>query len=219
MTDQDIARLFGNNNPTGVGQAVTLSYGKATFSNTTATYAVMKVTPPFIRVTAVTSGKRIGGNHYTLVGQYEHNGGLSRTTVEHPNGTVLLLQVSWKRGGAPIRDGALFLRLRAGAPMIEVCSFLPLDHENMQGDRFVSFTGYADIMGAEELMLLGIQVPRMYTDKFMTMEELEECFSLRQLASETIGRPQLSAIATATGVELREVAAEPQRRMILRRKR
>lgn len=198
------------------GQTVSLGYGKANFPGTLATYSCMKTTAPFARVTAITSGKRHGKPVHEAAGTMEHHGGFTTGSVEHPNGTVILLQASWKRGGAPLRDAALFMRLRAGAPLYRVNAFVPTNMANTYGDRVSVFCGYADIMSNDELQLLGIQVNRSYSEKFMDFEEVDECYEIIELMPESQGRPQLSAIATPTGIELREVAQAPQRRLVLR---
>lgn len=199
------------------GQTVSLGAGKANFVNTLATYACMKVAAPFNRTSALTSGKQ-HSRSYSQAGRLEHYGGFMHANVEQDHGTVILLQVSWKRNGAPIRDGALFLRLRTGAPLYSVSAKVPTDAQNTYGDRLSMFSGYADIMNAEELQLIGILPNRSYTEKFMAEEELEECFNIQMQQAETIGKPQITAIATPTGVQLREVAQEPMRRMIFRKR-
>lgn len=200
------------------GQVIRLAYGKANFSNTYATYAAMKVTAPCQRVTAITTGKRHGNIDTLFPGRHEMNGALRLANVEHEYGTVILLQASWKRKGAPIRDASLFMRLRMGAPLYNVRAYLPRDHENILGEDFVVFSGYADILAADELEQIGIEVGRSYVSKFMETEEVEECFNVTQLQTETVGRPQLTAIITPTGTQLREAPQQAKRRIILRRR-
>ena len=194
-------------------QTVTLAYGKANLSSSLATYGSMKVTAPFERVSAANSGERVGQNRYDRVGTSDINGAIVSTNVRHPNGTVILLTASWKRGGAAIRDGALFVRLRHGAPHYNISARLPTGRESICGDSFIAFSGMADILNVDQLGLLGIQVNRSYVSRFMDQEELGECFTISQLSRETIPRPSLTAIETPAGVEMREVAQEPSRRL------
>lgn len=198
------------------GQIIKLGAGKANFPGTLATYATMKVSAPFTRVSALTSGKQHARN-YAQAGRMDHHGGFMDVSSEHPQGTVILLQVSWKRNGAPLRDGALFLRLRLGAPLYTVNAFVPTEQQNVFGDRLTMFSGYADIMNAEELDDIGITPNDSYLYKFMQQGELEECFTIDLIQQETIGKPSLTPISTPAGVELREVVQEPRRRMIFRR--
>lgn len=198
-------------------QTIQLGYGKANLSNTLATYACMRVSAPFNRVTAVTSGERIGRSNARLVGGHEIHGVLVSQSVQHENGAIILLTASWKRGGGSIRDGSIFLRLRHGAPMHNIVAYVPTGHENICGDRFIMFSGMADIMNIEELQAVGIEVNRSYASKYMEMEEIDECFEIQQLARATIERPVMTPISTVDGIQLREVAQAPGRRLLLRR--
>lgn len=177
----------------------------------------MRVESPFLRASAITTGVSQGTRATTPAGSHEMNGALITAKVKHAHGSVLLLQVSWKRNGAPIRDAALFVRLRIGAPLYSIQAFVPRDRENTCGDRFTVFSGHGDLMNAEELMLLGIEVPRSWRGKFTDIQEVEECFVISELMPEVKARPQLEAISTPTGVQMREVPATPQRQFRLRR--
>lgn len=199
-----------------MGQHVELGYGKANLSSTLVTYAVMKVEKPFKRTSGANSGKRIGSNQTHSIGRLELTGVVINTRVEHENGTILLLQTAWRRNGAPIREGALFVRLRAGAPLYRILGKVPTGRENVFGDRFTMFSGYADILNVDELKVAGIEVNRSYPDRFMQMDELEECYEISQIAPETQARPTLSSVATPEGVVLREIAQPRTRRMIFR---
>lgn len=214
--------LFGNDNgglATAAPQRIKVGYGKANYPSILASYTALKVTPDFVRVSAATSGKRVGQNQYHHSGVLELNGGIVQSDVEHPNGTVILLQATWKRGGSPVRDGALFMRLRVGAPMWSIRAKVPTAAENTIGEYVEVFQGYADMMNAEELGLLKLKVNRSFTEKFMSEEEVEECFAAHQLHRETVARPSLTAIHTPTGVEMREVPATPKRRLNVRGQR
>lgn len=196
-----------------MGMIVQLAYGKANFANTLATYSAQKVTAPFVRVSAVTAGKRMGQVHHALCGFLDLHGGMATNTVEHELGTVLLLQASWKRGGFPVKDGAIFLKLRATAPQYRIMAKIPLDAENRIGEHAMHFMGNADILNESDLQVLGFEVPRQYRGRFMADEEVESCFTISMLSPETAPRAQTTAIATERGVEVREVAAMPMRRL------
>lgn len=217
MTNPSLAAIFGKG-PTVPRQIVTLGYGKANLSNVLATYASMKVTAPFARISAISAGAR-HGQTVTQVGRYELNGAVLSVRSEHENGTVILLQSSWRRGGSLLREGGLFLRLRAGAPLFEVHAKMPLGYDNVAGESFLMFSGYADIVNPDELKLIGIEVNRSFINRFMDGEELEECYRIVQLTQGTQERPTITAIATPTGIEMREVPQAPARRLILRGKK
>jgi hypothetical protein len=195
---------------------IELGFGKANLSNTFATYANMLVTPPFKRISAIAAGKRGGGGGADQVGTHQDNGVIVRNRVEHAWGSIILLQVAWKRGGVPIKDGAIFIRLRQGAPLYRILGILPMGRDNLLGRTFVMFSGYGDIMNEEDLTMANLQVNRSYTQKFMSEEELEECFEITQLAPATQERPSVTAVATPEGIQLRELGAIPARRFRIR---
>lgn len=201
-----------------MGQIVELGYGGCNYANTGAKVAVMKVEPPFKRTLAATSGATRGQITRHNSGTLDIHGFLVSQRSEHENGTILLVQVGWTRRGSPLREGALFFRLRAGAPQYRILAKLPTDAENRYGDRFAAFTGYADILNESDLVVAGLQVNRSYTDRFMSEEELEECFEISVLTPETTPRPSLAAVSTPTGLEMREIAQMPSRRLRLNRR-
>lgn len=195
----------------------TVGYGKANLSTTLATYASMKVSPPFQRVSAATSGRAMGSRSTVQVGDWEPNGVLISVPVSHPSGTIILLQSKWMRRGVAFRDGAMFLRLRPGAAVYNIIASVPTGHENRCGDSFIMFAGPADIMTLDELRLVNLDVPRGYAERFANVEELSECYRIVRVSPETIPRPSISAVATPTGIEMRELASEPRRRIVIRR--
>lgn len=201
-----------------MGQTVEIGYGACNYSNTGAKVAVMKVEPPFKRSLAATSGAMRGGPTRHNSGTLDLHGFLVSQRSEHDNGTILLVQVGWTRSGSPIREGALFFRLRAGAPQYRVTAKLPVTAENRYGDRFTTFTGFADILNEADLVVAGLQVNRRYTERYMSEEELEECFEISVVTPETTPRPSLSAVSTPEGLQMREIAQMPSRRMRLGRR-
>lgn len=212
-------QIFGNGPAApGAKATVSLGYGKVNYKNVSATYAAMRVSPPFDRVTAITSGVRAGQQTVTRAGTWDGAGALISTPVMHELNTVILLQVKHLRGMSIVREGGLFLRLRHGAPLYTVIASVPMDADNICGDSFQQFSGHADILNAEDLKRIGIEVPRSWLSRYMDREELSECFRILVTAPETIPKPATGLIATPTGVEVREVAQPPKRRMIIRRK-
>ena len=198
---------------------IDLGYGKANLSDLLATYASLKVTAPFTRITAINSGKQMPGSSMsTPVGRFDLNGALLNAKVEHPNGTIILVQTSWKRNGVGIRDAALFFRLREGAPLYDVRARVPIGRENICGESFMIFNGYADLLTPAELKLHSIEPHRNWATSFLNPEEIGECFIVTQQRAETIPRPTLQAIATAEGVQMREIPQTPNRRLNLRRR-
>lgn len=201
-----------------MGQILELGYGACNFSNTSASVAVMKVEPPFQRTLAVNSGAKLGSSTRHNSGTLDLHGFLVHQRCDHPNGTILLVQVGWKRSGSPIREGALFLRLRAGAPQYRVMAKLPTNAENRYGDRFMCFTGFADILNESDLTVSDLKVNERYTERFMSPEEMDEVLEISQLTAATIPRPSLTAVSTPEGLQMREIAQTPSRRLRLGRR-
>jgi hypothetical protein len=198
---------------------VELGYGKANLSDMLATYASLRVTAPFKRETAIQTGRRVPGSDNAIpVGKFDLNGALLNAKVDHPTGTIIAVQASWKRRGAPIREAALFFRLREGAALYDVRAKVPLGPDNYCGDSFLIFGGYGDLLTPDELHLHGLEVNRGFKERFMQPVEIGECFVIRQLRAETIHRPTLQAVATSEGVQMREIPAAPGRRLNLRKR-
>lgn len=199
-------------------QQVTLGFGKANFPVTYASFTCQRVTAPFVRDSGVSSGRSLGfntGQEY-MVGTIKERGSVYVRPVEHPQGQVLLLQAGWKRNGVSIRDGAIFLRLREGAAKWEIRFKIPLDNGNVIGADFVGFVGHADMLTAEDMGTFGFEVPRSYRQKFMSDEEVEECFTIRRLDDERAPRPNLMVVGTGKEAKVVEVAQQPRRRIIMR---
>lgn len=199
-----------------MGIVVQIAFGRANFSNTLVKYASMKVSAPFQRVTASSSGRKVGSTTEIRPGRYELNGAIIINSVEHEPGTVLSIQASWFRSGVATRDAAIFLRLRPQAAEWLIRAKVPTTYDNVCGDSFVMFQGPADIMTADELRLLGIIPSKNFVDRFMSLEEVDECFVITRLRDEVVSRPAIQAVFTPEGVEMREIAQAPRRRLRLR---
>lgn len=196
----------------------TIGYGKANLRTVSATFASMKVSPPFARISAVNSGRRAGAPITSPVGNWDGAGALISVPTAHPVGTVIMLQCKWMRGVHLVREGGLFLRLRPGAPVYSIIASVPVDDTTIIGDSWQMFSGPADILNVAELKLLGIDVPRGYVSRYMDEEELSECYRIVQTSPESQPRPAITAIATPEGVEMREVVQAPSRRLHIRRR-
>jgi len=142
---------------------------------------------------------------------------MHRFVVAQPEGTIFLLQSRWVRNASPIRDGAVFVRLRATGPLWQIKAKMPMSAENILGDSFVAFEGRADVLTIEELRTAGVEIPTQYEKRFMSHEEVDECYVFDRLSDETQPRPVLRTINGADGPKVVEVAPTPARRMVFRR--
>lgn len=220
-TNQEIlARLFSTSNSAILERTeeVTVAYGKVNLSNMYASYATMAVEAPFIRKSAADTGQRVSGSrHASQVSNWAENGVIVSEKVRHTPNTVVLLQSSWKVRGSNYRDAGIFIRLRAAASLLCVEAMMPTGNDNVLGDRFTMFAGRGDIMDAEELKVLGIEVPHRWQVAYMNPTELEECFIVRELIPGVTPKPTIARVASADGVKLVEVPVQAKRRMRLRR--
>lgn len=198
-------------------QTVALGFGKANFSTVFAAWSCFKLGKVWNqKATAVTSGQNRGRSQ-APAGRHGHNGDLISANVEHEQGTILLFQARWTGAPTPIplREGGIFVRLRAGAPLYNLIAVVPTGPENICGDSFAVFSGCADIMTQDDLAQADIEIPQSYIDRYQNPSEITECFRLVMVVPETIARPSLAAISTPEGVQLKEISALPKRRMRL----
>jgi len=196
----------------------TISYGRANYSTSSTSFACLKVAAPFVRSSGATSGKLVNGTKsWQLAGPNQSYGGFSHSRVEHHAGTVLLFQGTRMSGGFPVSEGAIFLRLRDSGPLYEVYGRLPTSPQNVIGDEVTLGILRADMLTLDDLKLLGIEVPRTFRQRFLQGDEIAEMLSVSELQSETKPRPQMVAVATASGIQVQEVAAAPSRRLRFRR--
>ncbi len=200
-------------------QTIDLSYGKTSLDEDSSSYFVGKLAKPFKRESAATTGTLVRGSETSVnIGVHQHHGVLVSRKVQHKNGAIILCQVGWKRRGMPIREGSLFVRLRAGGPLISIFAKLPQNPKNVYGPEFQMFAGYGDILTVDDLKVSGFDMPRFYQNAYMDPEQIVECFSVRQIRPETAPRPALVAVSTSKGVEYQEMAQAPARRMRLGRR-
>lgn len=201
-------------------QRFSCGFGKVNLSNQSASYSVMRLRPKYTLDSAITTGKREAGTitFHPVSAQAYINGTMQRDYVTHPNGTVLMIQAKWSRNGRPnVLDGAVLVRLRQEAAMINVIAKLPVGRDSILGDSFSIFQGYADILSPDEAKEYGIVVPRAQIDMKFDPDEVDECFSIEEIVPERLGKPVLTAVSTAQGVVMQEVATGPARRMRFRK--
>jgi hypothetical protein len=200
-------------------QRVNLAFGKVNLKTSIATYAALRVKPSFTRESAISTGKRDPRSMitYPVSAHPQINGNMYRDFVTHPDGTLLMLQASHKRGGSPIRDGCILLRLRETGAMINVVANLPHGLDSQLGDTFSIFQGHADILSVDEASVFKIIIPPRFVDQFFDPEQVNECFSIEEIMPERVRKPEMALVSTAQGVVLKEVVHAPTRRMKFRK--
>lgn len=198
--------------------SVTVGFGRINLSDKSMTLACLKVSPPFAKTAASSSGRVRSRSCVDSTTRPSTGGGFTLTVSDFEDGTVILYQAARSRRGSPVSQASVFLRLRASAPLMRMTVALPHGPESVLGDSLTVFTGHADVLTYSELRVLGIEIPKRYREAFMERDQVAESFSFTQLADGKAPRPAFMAVATATGVEVKAVAAEPGRRIRLRGK-
>jgi hypothetical protein len=205
-----------------LAQTVLIGYGSVNFSAVSASFATFVVRPTFDRTVAGKAGRPAGNKQVAQAGQFQHQGALINQMTLLDNGTVLLITSRWTRSGAPVRDGAVFLRLRVGAAYVSIASVVPTHAHSVCGDRFNMFAGNADLLGSDDLEVAGIQPPSVYVQKFMQQEEINECFEITEMVPEAEPAPatRVIEVLTPSGVEERRVESRATgRRIVLPRRK
>lgn len=197
----------------------TTTYGKVNLSNKSGSLGVFKVCDGFRRESAVTSGRveHSSKSHIQATRHSDIGGGFTRQRVEHEEGTVLVCQATFTKNGRVHAEGAIFLRLRGGADMIQINYLPPRGPESIISESIQAFLGEADILSWEEIRLLGIDVPRQYKQRYGEREEIDELFHVEVIRPGTIGKPTLVAVATSEGTVIKAVGTEAPRRVRFRR--
>jgi hypothetical protein len=208
-----------SNGPRTAGKiTVDMGYGRVNFPTSATTFACMKVTPDWERVSGANSGKEVpGSKRWTNAGSSGSYGGITHKRVEHSVGTILLFQVTKTLNGIAAADAAIFVRLRETGPLLEIYGKLPTVAQNAIGDEVTLGTLRGDLLNLSDLKLLGIEVPGNFRSRFMKADELRELISVVELQQEIAKRPTLVVTATDKGNIVQEVAATPGRRMRFRK--
>lgn len=198
---------------------VSLTYGTVNLKTASATLASLRVTAPFKKESAANTGRseQASKEYFQSTQHREIGGGFTRQRVMHPEGTLLVLQASQTKRGVMYAEAAIFLRLRAGADLLNINVKLPVSQESRLGDTLQAFVGEADILTYEEIRLLGINVPKHYIDRYGNEDELDEMFETSVVRKGNISKPQLVAVATSEGTVIRAVGTEAVRRVKIRR--
>ncbi len=196
-----------------------LTFGRLNLSNALYSLASLRVVPPFARDSAANAGRvDLKATQYAAGTIHpEIGGGFTTKTVEHEEGTVILLQASRTRNRVRVADGGLFLRIRKSAPRLMIRSTLPTGPEGVLGSNLIAFAGNADVLTREELRALGYEIPRGWVSGYMQEDEINELFTVDELVRGTAPRPTFMRVATSSGVSVLAVQAERPRRLRIRR--
>lgn len=195
-------------------QDITIGYGKTSFGSSNSTLALLKVSAPF--TTKLPNAGKTKPNAFPASVFPDINGNLYRNTIsEVADGTVFVAQYTVRKGASPLRDGAVFIAARSTGPLILVNALLAQSRESILGDTHVMFYGRGDILRVDELSEFGISPDKRFQDRYMDMAEIDECFSIDQVAAGYAARPKVEMLTTSSG-EVAAVISKPQRVLRLR---
>lgn len=195
-----------------MGMFVTLAYGKFNFAEYAGSVGVLLVTAPFVRTSAVNAGVQRGAKMKSMPGTIDIHGAYFSQQVELPAGSVIALQVARTYRGASHLDGTLFVKLRPEAAHIRISKHIPPVQQRRM-DSQVLFDGNADFMTVEDLAAEGIIVSPQYQQRFLSLEDIERCFSIVEVYPERAPQAQMRTIHTQEGDREVRIAAAPMRRL------
>jgi hypothetical protein len=192
-------------------QLITIGYGKASFPHASITLAGFAVDAPFIRTLASKALTKHGSTVRIPVSDHaDIDGWLFNDTVQVPDGTVMMVQMSQKYRGSGLRDGAIFVRAREQGAAIMISATIPSDAHQV-------FLGNGDILGIDELNELGITPHKGFVDAFMDEEEVAECFDVRVIKEAVSTPPKEEKHVTPAGEVVTLRVERTPRRMRIRK--
>jgi hypothetical protein len=196
-------------------QTVQIGYGKFNLSKRSMTLSVFVVEDGFKRTLASLRLGKKGRTQVLPVGQYiDIEGAVYSDSSDAPDGTILLVQGSSRANGMPFADGAIFIRCREAGAALLIQAKLP------QGSRVsthVVFSGHGDILGKDDIDAEGITVPKAYWNAHLSKEEIDELFTVKEIAAARQTAPKLEAFVADSGEIVKLNVAKAPRRMRIRK--
>lgn len=200
-------------------QPVQIGYGKANFSTSSITIAGFVVEPDFVRTLASKKLGKAGRTLATPVSDYpDIDGWLFSDQISAPEGTIFLIQASVKFRAVGIRDGGIFIRSRTEGKGLLITASIPHDAKcTLNSHNHVVFSGYGDVLTAEDLEAEGLDIPKNYRNAFMNEEEVEECFNVQVLRNAIAAAPSIETHVAEDGSKVVLKVEKGVRRMRIRR--
>lgn len=200
-------------------QSISCGYGKVTFSTSSATLAGFVVDAPFIRTLTSKKLPKVGSTVRIPVSAHpDIDGWLFQDTVAAPDGTICMVQMSFKYRGSGLRDGAIFIRTRKDGTGMLISATLPHDpRSTLSSNRHTVFAGSGDILTVEDLRQAGIEPPKNFIQAFMDTEEVGECFDITVTAEAKSAPPIEEVHTTPVGDQVKLRIERSPRRMRIRR--
>lgn len=181
-------------------ELVMVGFGKETFSTKSISLSAFDVRDGFERTLLSKKHKRRGAPQRFAASAYpDVSGYLYLDSVECPEGTIVCLQSTTRSKAVSMCDAAIFLRVRSEAPLHIIKAALPYDAAALQTGDFLVFQGRADIVPIGELEAYGIQVPKHFLNSFTNEDEIEEAFTIQELAPALAPAKKAEVVKTTDG--------------------
>lgn len=192
-----------------------VGYGKANFKTRSIVLTAFIVEAPYKRTLVSKRYQKVGKTIVQQATSTPDIGGFFFTEhVEVPEGSVVQLQGSLRANGMPSADAAIFIRVRNGGSALLISSQVP---QGGYVNSHVVFSGHGDLLGSDELSSLGIEPPRGFVSTFMDRDEIEEVFTIREVAPAKEAPPKMEVRVTDSGERIAINVASAPRRMRIRR--
>lgn len=143
-------------------------------------------------------------------GQGGDHGYWSFSDYNSRDGQILMIQASTTKYGKPWSDGAVLVRLRDDAPLIQVTVHTVTARANLLPHIQV-FHGRGDVLTVREANKSGAKLDLNFIERYFNHEEVEELFSVRELAE---GSPKPTTKTLAINGKEKTVTKRSGRRKI-----
>ena len=199
-------------------QLISFGYGRETFSNCGVSVTTFIVKAPFSREFPTNLFKRQGqAQRFPASLHPEVNGYMHLDTVVNvPDGTIVLIQSKHTRNSLPLKDGAIFISLRATGPMLSIMASLPSAQEATLTGQQLVFQGRGDILSADDLSEYGLRVSNSYVEAYMEEDEVAECLTVNVTGAAISDKPTFEMAKNRDGDTI-ALKKRPGRKLSLRR--
>jgi hypothetical protein len=200
-------------------QNIAVGYGKAVFEHRSASVMALFLSSPFKTEFAGRVFKRTNYSRQA-VGRTQVEGELHSETLEVPDNSLLVVQVSHNYRGRREADGAILLRTRQTAALLQITARIPHDASRsiLQSHDFTCFFGRADILSANEASeLFGIRFKNGWIKNYLDEDEIDECFSsIQEVLPEIEAAPVVEVAETRQGNRIVITSPQLKRRVRVR---
>lgn len=200
-------------------QTISLGFGAANFSTSSARLTAFSVKAPFLRTFATKTLKGRQPVSFPVSHAPAVNGTLFLSQVpDVADGEVICLQNSVRRHSRPYADYAIFVRTRITGPSYRIRAVIPTSREStLAYNNHIMFVGRGDILTLDELQDAGFQPHRGFISNFMDAEDLEMCFSIEELQAAVSAAPKIERVVHEDGEVTNIVRVRDVRRMRIRK--